>query len=192
MTPDPEILGSEPVRGLRRQPDPTVREVVVHDGPLWHPPRWVWWALAVVVVVGTVGWYADHRVVAHERAALSVCEHRIHAATVNADLRLNSMADYIRPSLGSVSGARQHLLADLMARPARRVLPGVLAADRVCRGVSVRPWHVTLTAQRDALTAYSGALAARLQLVARSGRVYYHDDAALTRLRVGAGLADAH
>ena len=89
-----------------------------------------------------------------------------------------------------MSGARQHLLADLMARPARRVLPGVAAADRTCRGVSIRPWHLTLTARRDAITAYSGALAARLQLVAGSGRAYYHHEGALTRLRVAAGLAD--
>jgi hypothetical protein len=79
-------------------------------------------------------------------------------------------------------------VVDLMSRPARRLLPDVVSADRLCRAVSVRPWHRSLRARRDAATAYSAALTAKLREVAADGRAYYDDDPSLRRLRRAADL----
>jgi hypothetical protein len=116
------------------------------------------------------------------------CEHRLDEASSLADLRMGAMVNYLRPALSSAQGVQQLHLADLMARPARRVLPDVQRADRVCRAVAVEPWHFSLASRRNAATAYSGALVTLLQAVAAQGRDYFHDDATLVGLRHAAGI----
>ena len=165
-----------------------VVEVVEGGEPPWHPPRWFWWALALVVAAGGLAWYVDDRARSHEAVAVAACEHRLREASEVSELRLDAMANYLRPALWTTHGARQLHLADLMAEPASRVLAGVQRADRVCRAVSVRPWHVSLVARRNAATAYSGALVTLLQAVASQGRTFFHDDSTLHRLQAEAGI----
>lgn len=189
--PDPglptELLGDEPVRRWKDEPEP--EWMVVHEArPPWRPPRWLWWAVALALVVGGVAWYADHRVRAREAEAVARCEHRLSEASAMSEVRMGAMDNYLRPALATTHGSRQLHLADLMSGPARRVLPGVQRADRVCSDVKVEPWHLSLVARRNAATAYSGALLTLLQAVASQGRAYFHDDPALVRLQEAAGL----
>ncbi len=189
--PDPglqtELLGDEPVRRRRDQPGP--EWIVVHEQRQpWHPPRWLWWVLAMALVVGGVAWYADHRVSTREAAGVARCEHRLSDASAMSEIRMGAMDNYLRPALASTHGARQLHLADLMSGPARRALPGVQRADQACNAVKVKPWHFSLIARRNAATAYSGALLTLLQAVASQGRAYFHHDPALVRLKEAAGL----
>jgi len=166
----------------------TPEVLVAGPEPLTRAHRWWWVALAVVLVLGGLAWLGDARLRAHEEQSLSACQHRLDEASALSDVRLGAMANYLRPALSSTRGSQQLHLADLMADPARRVLPGVVAADRSCRAVRVRPWHFTLVERRGAVTAYSGALVTLLQTVAAQGRAYFHDEAALVRLRRAAGV----
>jgi hypothetical protein len=189
--PDPglqtELLGDEPVR--RRKDEPEPEWILVHEPrPPWRPPRWLWWAVAMALVVGGVAWYADHRVRAREAEAVARCEHRLSEASAMSEIRMGAMDNYLRPALASTHGARQLHLADLMSGPARRLLPGVQRADQACNRVAVKPWHFSLVARRNAATAYSGALLTLLQAVASQGRAYFHHDPALVRLKEAAGL----
>jgi hypothetical protein len=200
VTSEREELSGRPVHlGRRRdrdepdeqdQRDGYVRHAVVAVGPSRprRPPRWIWVALSMVLVVGGLAWYADHRAREHEAAGLAVCQDQLEQASALSDVRLGAMANYLRPALFEASGPRQLHLADLMSGPARRLLPGAQRADRVCRAVSVNPWHFTLVARRNAVTAYSGALVTLLQTVAAQGRAYFFDDVALIRLRRAAGV----
>jgi hypothetical protein len=185
-----EVLGTEPVRrGARADPEPEPEWLVVREPrEPWHPPRWLAGVLVVAVLVGGIAWYVDHRVRVREGAQVARCERLLADASSMADLRMGAMASYIRPALSSVRGGQQLHLADLMARPARRVLPDVQRADRVCRAVSVEPWHFSLASRRNASAAYSGALVTLLQAVAAQGRAYFHDDATLLGLRHAAGI----
>ena len=162
--PDPglqtELLGDEPVR-RRRDQKPEPEWIVVHEQRQpWHTPRWLWWVLAMALVVTGSG-----------------------LVFIGA-----AMDNYLRPALASTHGARQLHLADLMSGPARRALPGVQRADQACNAVKVKPWHFSLVARRNAATAYSGALLTLLQAVASQGRAYFHHDPALVRLKEAAGL----
>ncbi len=183
----PELLGDEPVRRRRHEPEPEWIEVR-EARPPWRPPRWLWWAVAVALVVGSVAWYADHRVRTHEVSALAGCEHRLSDASALTEVRMGAMSNYLRPALATAYGSKQLHLADLMSGPARRMLPEVRRADRVCGAVTVEPWHFSLVARRNAATAYSGALLTLLQAVAAQGRAYFHHDATLARLREAAGV----
>jgi hypothetical protein len=183
----PEVLGDEPVRRRRDEPEPEWMDV--HEPrPPWQVPRWLWWLVAVTLVIGSVAWYADHQARTRESAAVAGCEHRLSNASALSEIRMGAMNNYLRPALASTRGARQLHLADLMSGPARTVLPGVQRADRVCNAVSVKPWHFSLVARRNAATAYSGALLTLLQAVASQGRAYFHQDPALVRLREAAGV----
>ncbi len=186
-----EVLGSEPVR-RRHEPDPEPEWLTVREPrEPWHPPRWLAGVLAAAVLLGGIAWYVDHRVRTHEAAGLARCERRLDDASTLAELRMGAMVSYLQPALSSTHGVQQLHLADLMARPARRVLPDVQHANRICRNVSVQPWHFSLAARRAATTAYSGALVTLLQTVAAQGRAYFHDDATLVRLRHAAGIDGA-
>lgn len=188
---EPDRLGSEHVR-LPRARDTgwasEQREVVGSGEPLWSPPRWAWAVLTLVVLVAGLAWYGDHRWRVQEQQALSACQQRLEGASALADVRMGAMASYLRPALATTQGVQQLHLADLMAGPARRVLGEVELADQVCQDVSVRPWHFSLVAQRDAATAYSGALVTLVLAVAAQGRAYFHDHATFDRLRARAGI----
>jgi hypothetical protein len=183
-----EVLGSEPVR-RRHEPEPEPEWLTVREPrEPWHPPRWLAGLLVVAVVVGGIAWYADHRVRVREAAQVARCERRLGEASSMTELQMGAMANYLRPALSTVRGVQQLHLADLMARPAHRVLPDVQRADRICRAVSVEPWHFSLASRRNASTAYSGALVTLLQAVAAQGRAYFHDEATLMDLRHAAGI----
>ena len=101
---------------------------------------------------------------------------------------MGRMVNYVRPAAPAATGTRQLHLADLMASPARDVLPLVQRANRICRAVSVRPWHFSLVARRNAATAYAGALVTLLQAVASQGPATFRHDETLVRLREAAGI----
>jgi hypothetical protein len=164
---------------------------VVEGGVRVRPSRpglgWAAAVLALVVVAAGAAAYVDHRARNREADAVTRCERSLRVASALSERRLGLLANYVQPALRTEDGVQQLHLADLMAQRAGRVLAGAQRADRACRVVSVRPWHFSLVARRDAARAYSGALVTLLQTVAAQGRRPFHDDATLLRLRVGAG-----
>jgi hypothetical protein len=174
MTTEPQVLDAELLESAaRRRPS----------------RRWVVVLVLAVVVAGLVAWYADHRDRRDESAAVARCERLLADASARADIRLGAVANMLRPALANAEGIQQLHLADLMATPARQVLPRAQHAHRLCLGVSVRPWHFSLVTRRDAATAYSGVLVTLLQTVAAQGRAYFRDDSTLQRLRAAAGVS---
>lgn len=181
-----EHLGDEPVRL------PRLREAASDlrrgSGTVKHPR--VWWTLAAVALVATTGLVVDGNVRSSEEAKVGSCENQLRVATGLAERRLGLLTNYLEPTL-SPSGRVQELhLADLMSARAGQVLPRVLRADRVCRGVSVSPWHFSLVQRQSAASAYSAALTAVVQTVAAQGSLAFSDDASLQRLGDQLGLAD--
>ena len=178
MDSDPELLGDEPVRLPRagREPEPEEGE----PRELWQVPWRIVLAVVLVVALGALAWHADERARRHESASLAKCRSLLHDATIFSDLQMASVA--------ANGVARQDVLAGQLSRPAQQLLPDVVRADRTCRAVSVRPWHRSLKAQRDAATAYSSALAATLRAVAADGQAYFHDDPSLRELRRAADI----
>jgi hypothetical protein len=184
VDPESELLGDVPARLPRDEPELLDAEPV----RLWRPPRWVLVAVGLAVLLGTLGWHADGRARAHESAALAACRQQLHDAVISSDLELVAAAGTIQPSLSSVTGPQRAALVAQISVPARRLLPQVVAADRRCRSVSVRPWHVSLRHGNAATTAYSAALVAKLRAVAADGDAYYDTDRSLRRLRRAADL----
>ena len=181
-----ELLGDEPVRlpSDRREAELLDAE----PGDLWRPPHWLLVCVVLVVLAGILGGYADGRLRADESAALELCQRDLHDAVISADLQMVSAASGIGPILATTTGHRHRALLASMARPARLLLPEVVRADSRCRAVTIRPWHRSLAARRDAATAYSGALAARLREIAADGSAYYHEGDHLRRLRRAADI----
>jgi hypothetical protein len=182
---EPELLGDQPVRLPRARREPVSEGLDVEQRELWRVP-WhkIPWrivvAVVLVVAVGALAWHADQRERRRETASLTECRRLLHSATIFTDLQMASVA--------SNGIARQDVLAGMLSRPAQQLLPDVVHADRVCRSVSVKPWHRSLTGQRDAATAYSAALAAKLRAVAADGHEYFHDNPSLRRLRKAADI----
>lgn len=145
--------------------------------------------VALAIVVGSLLVYADHRSRVGEARALDTCRRQLHDAAVSSDQQMLAVATTTHGPLASSRGAPTGLTG-LMSRSARDLLPEVVHADDVCRGVSVRPWHFSLRARRDASTAYANALAARLRAVAADGRVSYLGDGSLRRLRRDADFVE--
>ena len=167
----PEVLDVGP-RGLRR------------------PSTWVLVVVLVAIVVGGLAVYADHRSRVSESHALDACRRELHDAAVSSDLQMMAVATTTHGPLASTGAGADQGLAGLMSRSARRLLPEVVGADQVCRDVSIRPWHFSLKARRDATTAYSGALATKLGEIARDGRTSYVEDRTLRTLRQHADLVE--
>jgi hypothetical protein len=167
------------------------REEVVDLGPrgFGRPSTRVLVVVVLAIVVGALGTYADHRSRVDETHALDTCRRQLHDAAVSSDLQMMAVATTTHGPLASSSAAPSGLTA-LMSRSARELLPKVVHADDVCRGVSVRPWHFSLKTRRDASTAYAGALAAKLRAVATDGRIHYVGDRTLRRLRQDANLVE--
>ena len=200
MTPDPELLGDEPVRlGRRRRRDEpdepdgygvyVEQEVLdTEPEPVWRPPRWLVVAVLLVAVLATAGWYVDRQDRAREASALDGCRRELQNTVAFSDVRLMAMADYIDPALSVTHGEKRGHIADLMAQPARRMLRDVERADRACRSVSIRPWHFSLASRHHATTAYSSAFAAKMRTIAGQGRTYYLGTRALQRLREAAAI----
>lgn len=145
--------------------------------------------MVLAIVVGSLAVYADHRSRVGEARALDTCRRQLHDAAVSSDLQMLAVATTTHGPLASSRGAPSGLTG-LMSRSARDLLPEVVHADDVCRGVSVRPWHFSLKTSRDASTAYATALAARLRAVAADGRISYLGDGSLRRLRHDADFVE--
>ena len=203
MTPDPELLGDEPVplgrRRRRDEPDErdengayagfVEREVLdTEPEPAWRPPGWLVVAVLLVAVVTAAGWYVDRQDRAREARALDGCRRELQTTVAFSDVRLMAMADYLDPALAVTKGEKRGHIADLMAQPARRMLRDVERADRACRAVSIRPWHFSLASRHHATTAYSSAFAAKMRTIADQGRTYYVDTSRLQRLREAAAI----
>ena len=145
--------------------------------------------VVLVLVVGAVTAYADHRSRADEARALEACRQQLHDAAVTSDLTMMAVATTTHGPLASSRGAPSGLTG-LMSRSARELLPQVVHADDVCRVVSVRPWHFSLKTKLDASTAYAAALAATLRAIATEGHISYVGDATLRRLRQDADFVE--
>lgn len=181
---DRELLGDEPVRL------PRLREAATDlrrgTPPLKHRGWWI--ALAVVVLVGAVGFTVDARIRSREGAQVVRCEDRLRIATGYVERHLGLIANYLEPTITPGGRVQKLHLADLMSARAGRVLPRVQRADQVCRGVSVSPWHFSLVERQSAAAAYSAGLMAVVQTVAAQGSVPFSDDASLQRLRDELGI----
>jgi hypothetical protein len=182
--PEPELLDDEPVRL------PRLREMAgdVRRGTTSLRHRGWWWALAIVLVVGAVAVGVDAGMRAREGARVAACEDQLRIATGYAERRLGLVSNYLKPTLSPSGRVQQLHLADLMSARAGRVLPRVQHADRVCRNVTVRPWHFSLVRRQGAATAYSAGLLTVVQTVAAQGRIAFRDDATLQRLRNEVGI----
>ena len=203
VTPDPELLGDEPVRlgRRRRRNEPDERDV--HDAyadsaerevldaepaPVWRPPRWLVVAVLLVAVVATAGWYVDRQDRAREARALDGCRRELQTAVAFSDVRLMAMADYLDPALSVTEGRSAVSIADLMAAAG----PPDAARRRASRpGLSsgVDPPVAPLpgvAARRD----HGVLLGLRRQRCAPSptqGRTYYLDTSRLQRAPRGGG-----
>jgi hypothetical protein len=149
--------------------------------------RWLSLPLLVAVVMGSAGGYDDHQTYVHEAATVAACEHSLRVASALSERKMGLLANYVQPARQMSTGVQQLHLADLMAERAARVLPGAQSADRLCRAVTVRPWHFSLVARRDDERAYSGALVTLLETVAAQGRRPFPGSATLVLLRARAG-----
>jgi hypothetical protein len=187
VDPESELLGDEPVRlpRSRRAPEPRERREP------WHPSRWLVVTAVLAVLLALVAvplWQADRRAEGHEAAVLDTCRRVLRTAAVSSDLEMTAVAANLRPTLARTTGARHAATVRVLSNPARAALPAVVRADRLCRSVSVRPWHRSLRARSEAATRYSGALVARLRAVVADGSAYFHDARPLRRLRSAADL----
>ena len=188
MEPDGELLGDAPVRlpRDRRAPDP--EEIGREPGPHGYLPLLVLVGAVLLALVASAVWHADRQARARESAALAACRQQLRNATVSTDLLLGVVAHNIRPQLTAARGARRATVAQIMANPARQVLPDVTTAARACDTISVLPWHFSLKGRRDAAVVYSGALAAKVGRIAADGREFYRDEPSLRRLRRAADI----
>jgi len=194
VEPDAELLGDDPVRlpRSRRDPDPPPdhrgESRAGEPGPHRHLPlRLLAVAVLAALLVSTV-WHVDQQARARESAALTACRQKVHNAAVSADLLLGAVAHNLRPLLNAAPGEKKATVARTMSNPARELLPDVSDAARACRAISVLPWHRSLEGRRDAATAYSGALATKVQQIAADGLAFYRDEPSLRRLRRAADI----
>jgi hypothetical protein len=184
MAPELDLLGDEPVRLPRvREPEPDLRRRRTSGG---HR-RW-WWVPAIALVVGAAGVVVDGNMRVREGADVARCENQLRVATGYAERRLGLVSNYLQPTLTAEGRVQQLHLADLMSARAGRALPRLQRADRVCRAVTVHPWHFSLADRQSAATAYSAALVTLVQTVAAQGHIPLPDDATLRRLRDEVGI----
>ncbi len=140
VDPEAELLGDEPVRlhpQQEHEPGPARPRAIAR-----LRPRISWALLVLVLVAGSIAWYADAGARSREADAMRSCESQLRLASENADYKMGLTTNYVRPAAAG-RGRLTHV-ADLMAPRARRVLPGVQRADHACKRVSIRPWHFSL------------------------------------------------
>jgi hypothetical protein len=167
------------------------RHEVLDVGPpgLRRPSTRVLVVVVLAVVLGALVTYADHRSRVSEARALDTCRQQLHDTAVPSDLQMMAVATTAHGPLASSRGVPSGF-DGLMSRSAGDLLPEVVHADEACLGVSVRPWHFSLKAARDASTAYASALAAKLRAIAADGRISYVEDVSLRRLRHDADFVE--
>jgi hypothetical protein len=146
--------------------------------------------IAIALLIGALVAVADERSRASETRALDTCRQELHETAVVSDLQMMAVATTIHPPPAATTARTHDGVAGIMSRSARQLLPDVVDADAACGAVSVRPWHFSLRARRDAATAYARALTSRLQEIATDGRISYVDDRTLRRLRQDADLEE--
>lgn len=151
-------------------------------------PRWQKVTLAALAVVIASGWYADHRVARHEAATIAGCDRQLRSVSHVYDVRMGSMFEYLRPSYELLSAQQ---VSELMAQPARAVLPSAESVLAGCREGHVLPWHSANVARHRADLAYSTALVDRLRAVAGGQLGFQVNDRRLARLRAAAGIPTA-
>jgi hypothetical protein len=187
---DPEILGGEAVRLERRRQDS--HELGGGEPPPpWNLPAWARVVMILAVVAVALGWYVDHRIEGRESASLAMCDRQLRSVSHDYDVRMGAMFDYVRPSFGMPDRGEARLVSQLMAEPARQVLPDAEAAVAGCQGVHVLPWHASNLAHRNAFVAYGSALVRRLDDVAGGRIAFQIEDRHLARLRAAAGIPAA-
>ncbi len=188
--PDPEMLGSEPVRlEPRSRASPDAGDEV--RTPSRPRPRWQKVTLAVVALGILTGWYVDHRVAHHESTSLQRCDAHLRSVSRVYDTRMGAMFEYIRPSLSLGTRSHRRLVSHLMSQPARKVLPSAAATWARCRQIRVLPWHSSHVAHRDTDLAYAAALVQRLETVAGHQVDFRAYDPHLARLRAAVGIPAA-
>ena len=167
------------------------REVLVRERrvPRRVSPR-VLVALAVLALaVVAAGWVVDSRWRSGEEREVAACRSGLVAAVRAVDERMGAMAEYIRPTLSTLRGQRAHELADLMRRPAREVLPRLVAAREACARVHVRSWHPATASTLRATNAYATAVLTRLRRASVEGAWWFRNRGQVDRLRARAGLS---
>ncbi len=194
MEPDAELLGDDPVRlpRSRRDPDPAPDHqhelLAVEPGSHRYLPLRLLAFAVLATLVASTAWHVDQQARARESAALAACHQKLRSAAVSADLLLGAVAHNLRPLLTAAPSEKKATVARTMSNPARELLPEVSDAARACRAITVLPWHRSLDGRREAATAYSSALATKVQQIAADGRAFYRDEPSLRRLRRAADI----
>jgi hypothetical protein len=150
--------------------DPDVIEV---DGVPRRTTRLVAAVAAVVLVAGLVAWAEGVRRAPDEAAALTSCADDALVAVERAELRLATMANYVGPSIGSVSDEVDTRLRGMIAAQAPAAREPVDDALAACRAVEVWPLNSEHREARDAFVAFVAAEQQRLRALEREGRGYY-------------------
>jgi hypothetical protein len=145
--------------------------------------------VAVLLVLGVLAWLVDGHRRTQEDHDLAACRAALASTAQGAGERMGAMAEYLRPTLSTVRGAKARALADLMRAPARHAIPPLRAARGSCRKVEVWPWHAATASTRRATLAYADALLDRLDRVSASGAVWFEPGDRVDRLRARAGLS---
>ena len=123
-------------------------------------------AIVLLVLVGLSAGAADWQVRRHEAVRVDRCVESAVSAVRVAGGRVSTMADYVRPSLPSVTPAVRRRLYEMISETARPGTVRVRRARALCDGVSLLPTHTRLRRTRAdcvrLLTAELGYLAAVL------------------------------
>ncbi|HEX5088128.1 MAG TPA: hypothetical protein VFV89_09990 [Nocardioides sp.] len=140
--------------------------------------------VAVLCVVGVVGWRVDARSRDRDERAVSACR----TAALRADARASGLVGYmvheVDPVLYKIpAGPRRDGIVKLVADAAGRGLPGVRRALALCRATDVAWPHRTLRHRRDSYVDYLVARVRRLEEIAANGHSYYRDQPQLALLR---------
>lgn len=156
------------------EPDAQVAEVLEVAPTRRRRPtgRVVVGALALALVLGTVGPVLDGRLRTSERAALDRCSSGTHAAVDDAWSRVSAMVHYVRPVLDSGGPERlRRSMYRLVSSSATGSRAGLAEAVSVCREARVWPHHAELRRRRAACLHALGATTAFLDRLADDGRV---------------------
>lgn len=141
--------------------------------PRQRPPLSRRTRIALLVLVATIAGSAvvvDHQLRRREEVAIAACAREVATAVGVAGRRVQSIYEYVRPTLaGDLTPASRDGLFLLLAKAARGADAELASPDRTCSAVSVLPVHGELRARRTRCLAVLGAQREGLRTLADDG-----------------------